>query len=109
LPNSRFWASAAEDHAAQLIAEALDLFRVGRLTEALCEFEEVLLFTLVRFDPVFDQLYQHAIGAEAAAFRDPSHLGRHACGEADALAHRLCRCLHVSSMHQNGAVPRMIE
>jgi hypothetical protein len=61
------------------------------------------LLTLVHFNPVFNQLYQCAIGTQATALGDISHLRRNASRKGDALAHRLCNSLHGFSMHQNGA------
>jgi hypothetical protein len=46
---ARFWASAAENHAAQLVAKALGFLRVGGAAKAHGEFEELPL-TFSRLD-----------------------------------------------------------
>jgi len=47
---------AAEDHSAQFIAQTACRFRILLVTETLCQRKELVLFPLVRLDPVLDQL-----------------------------------------------------
>jgi len=77
--------SIAEDHAAQLIAETLGLFGVSGVTETLSEVEKLLLPALLRLDAIFDQLHEHAIGADPAILSQVTNLGCGFCRKGDAL------------------------
>jgi hypothetical protein len=52
--------SAAEDHPAQLVTEPFGDVRIFSFLEFLGAVEELLLLPLFGFNPIFDQLYQHA-------------------------------------------------
>lgn len=77
--------SCAEHHPAQLIAETLGFRGVGGAAESLSQFEEFLLLALLGFDAVFDELNEHAVGADPAVFRQTPDLGGGFSREGDAL------------------------
>ena len=84
LPISRSSASAAEDHAAHLISQTPDFFRISRGSVALCKVEELLLLVLPGLNAV---------------------LARDVRWEGDALPHGIVPGPHDIIMHQIGAVP----
>src|ERR1035438_902719 len=106
-PNPRSSASVAENHAAHLIAQASDFFRVGGTPEALGQFEEFLLFALLRLHPALDEFHQHPVGAHSALFRQGASLGGDVRRQANALPYRLVCRSHSTIMHQRGANRRM--
>jgi hypothetical protein len=53
-PSSGFWALAAEDHSTQMISEPLRFFAIGRVSEPLCKFQEVLLLPFFCLNAILD-------------------------------------------------------
>jgi hypothetical protein len=58
--------SFAKDEASQLIAQLLDLLRIGGGPEAFRQMEECFLFFLLGLDALLDEFHQNAIVAESA-------------------------------------------
>ena len=95
-------ASVAKNHAAQIISEASNIFRVGGRAETLGEIEELFLFALLRCDPLFHELHDDPVGAEAPLLREAADLARRIGRKAHGLANDFVRCSHGTIVHQNG-------
>jgi len=93
---------AAEDHAAELIAQAASRFGILLVAETLSQGKKLLLFPLLCVNAVLDQLQQHTILAQLSALGHATHLLRHLGRQADALTNRLLSHFHNTIMHQNG-------
>jgi hypothetical protein len=102
-PHSQFWALPAKYHAAQLIAKTLGFCIVSCGTEALRQFEKLLLLPLFGLDAVLDSLCQHPIGAPMA-FPPCSRLGRDIHWQAHPLPHSFFNASHSTIMHQQWCV-----
>lgn len=101
-PKSQFWASPAEDHAAQLVAQALGFFGIFCPSELLGKIKELLLLLLLGLETVLDEFDENAVGASFARLGQSTDSRRRACRQTDALANCFVRGAHVTSMHQNG-------
>src|SRR5262249_21539177 len=85
----------------ELIAQALHLFWIRGTTKPFGEIEELLLLALFSFDAVFDQLYDHTIGAKVPLLGKRPHLCRGLPGQTYTLANNF-DSLHNTIMHQSG-------
>ena len=90
------WALAAEDHSAELITKALDCPRVLFISEALGERIKLLLFPLLGFESLFNELQQNSVSTELSILCDAGRLLSHVCGQAHALTHGLLCCPHTA-------------
>src|SRR5690348_5575372 len=97
-------ASVAKHHAAQGVAQTLGFFRIRSVAKLLGELEEFLLFALIGFDAVFNQLDQHAIGAELACLGQTAHLSGGFCGQRDALPHSFALGFHNLILHHSAPI-----
>ena len=61
-PRFRGAASVAKNHAAQIIPEASNVFRIGRRAVTLGELKELSLFALLGLDPLFHELNDDPVG-----------------------------------------------
>ncbi len=77
------------------------------VAKPLGQIEKLLLLPLIGFDPVFDQLDQHASCAESSRLRHGANLGCNFGGQTNALTNYLwLRDSHATIMHQFDAVPK---
>src|SRR5207253_6054254 len=91
-----------EDESSQLIPQFFDLCGIFRRAKALGQIEESLLFLLLGFDALLNELYQDAVVAQAAALREPINLP----GDLNWKAHAttdVFACRHGTSIHHCGA------
>ena len=82
-------ASAAEDHAAHLIAQPLDVLGIFRSAEALGQGEKLLLLALLGLQAALDQFNQDPVGAQPAGPRQVANLYCDTRWQSDALPHGL--------------------
>ena len=102
-PIARSLASTTKDHASQLIAQTLCRVRVSFITESLGEIEELLLLSLLGFNPILDQLNQHASCAEPPGFCHRAHLRGYFGRQTHALTHCSWIRSHCTIMHHSDA------
>ena len=95
-------ASVAENHAAQIIPEASNVFRIGCRAVTLGELKELSFFALLGLDPLFHELNDDPVGAEASLLRQAADLARRAGRKAHGLANDFVRSAHGTIIHQNG-------
>jgi len=92
----------AKNHAAQIIPEASNVFRIGCRAETLGELEELFLFALLGLDPLFHELNDDPVGAKASLLRQAAHMPRRVCRKAHGLANNFVGSRHDTIIHQNG-------
>jgi hypothetical protein len=95
-------ASVAKDHAAQIIPEASNVFKIGCRAITLGELEELFLFALLGLDPLFHEFNDDPVGAKASLLRQAAHMPRRVCRKAHGLANDFVRSRHDTIIHQNG-------
>jgi hypothetical protein len=86
--------SVAKNHAAQLIPEASNAFRIGCRAVTLSEIKELFLFALLSLDPLFHELHDDPVGAKASLLRQAADLARRVCRKAHGLANDFVRSAH---------------
>jgi len=101
-PRFRGGASVAKNHAAQIIPEASNVFRVGGCAVTLGKFKELSLFALLGVDPLFHEFNNDPVGAKASLLRQAAHMPRRVCRKAHGLANNFVRSRHYTIIHQNG-------
>ena len=101
-PRFRGGASVAKNHAAQIIPEASNVFRVGGCAVTLGKFKELSLFALLGVDPLFHEFNNDPVGAKASLLGQAAHMPRGVCRKAHGLANNFVRSTHNTIIHQNG-------
>lgn len=91
-----------EYHAAQLVTEAGNFFRVGCRAVALGKSEEFLLSALLSFNALLHELDNDSVGAQASLFRETPDVTRRGGRKTHALANDFVRGTHRTIVHQNG-------
>jgi len=92
----------AKNHAAQIIPEASNVFRIGGRAESLGELKELRLLALLRLDPLFDEFDDDPVGAQASLLRQAADLPRRVSRKAHGLANDFVRSGHGTIIHQIG-------
>ena len=94
--------SVAKNHAAQIIPEASNVLRIGCRAETLGELKELSLFALLGLDPLFHELNDDPVGAQASLLRQAADLLRRVCRKAHGPANDFVRSGNATIIHQNG-------
>jgi len=95
-------ASVAKNHAAQIIPEASNVFRIGGRAVTPGEIKEIFLFALLGLDSLFHELHDNPVSAKASVLRQAADFPRRVCRMAHGLANYFVRSGHVTITHQNG-------
>jgi len=94
-------ALVAKNHAAQIVPEASDVFRIGGRAETLGELKELLLPALLSFDPLFHKLDDDPVGAKAPLLREAADMPRRVGRKAYGLTNDFVRSRHDTVIHPN--------